>query len=267
ARRTCADEEMKLSIITARPSAADEARVPHRLYGVLSAAVRGTAARWRRMALDEIAAVHAAGALPVLVGGTGLYIRALMRGLADVPPIPEAVRYAARADYTAMGGGAFRDRLIALDPDSEKLHAADVTRLTRAWEVLMGTGRPLRHWQTEAADGAPSHLAFHTVVVDPPRDALYRSCDGRFRRMVETGGLEEAAGLAALNLDPDLPAMKALGVPELLAHLQGRLTLDQAVDQARPLASPAHACHTISTLYLAEYHDAIIRQLDTTLRI
>lgn len=278
----------ELSIITARPSPEDEAQAPHRLYGALSAAQRGTAARWRQMALDEIAAAHAAGQLPVVVGGTGLYLRALMQGLADIPPIPEAVRYAARADYTAMGGTAFRARLVAADPDSEKLHAADVTRLTRAWEVLMATGQPLARWQQAAADGAPKGLDFRVVVIDPPRDALYRSCDGRFRRMVDAGALAEAARLDALGLDPDLPALKALGVPELTHYLHGRLTLDDAIDKAQQatrhyakrqvtwfrhqlraptLASAAHACHTISTLYLTEYRDAIIRSLDTTLRI
>ncbi|HRQ80056.1 MAG TPA: tRNA (adenosine(37)-N6)-dimethylallyltransferase MiaA, partial [Azospirillaceae bacterium] len=137
----------ELSILTARPSAEDEAQAPHRLYGVLPAAERGTAARWRLMALEEIDRIHAAGRLPVLVGGTGLYLRALMQGLADIPPVPEAVRYASRADYTAMGGEAFRARLVAADPESAKLHAGDVTRLTRAWEVLAATGRPLSDWR------------------------------------------------------------------------------------------------------------------------
>jgi tRNA dimethylallyltransferase len=278
----------ELSIITARPTAADQALAPHRLYGALSARERGTAARWRAMALDEVAAAHAAGKLPILVGGTGLYIRALMQGLADIPPIPEAVRYAARADYTALGGEAFRARLIAADPESAKLHAGDVTRLTRAWEVLAATGKSLNHWQKEAADGAPAGLDFRVVVLDPPRPQLYKSCDRRFEMMMQAGALAEAAALAALHLDPDLPAMKALGAPELIELSAGRLSREQAVIKAQQatrnyakrqttwfrhqlsaskLATAAHACHTISTLYVAEYRDAIIRRLDELLRV
>lgn len=278
----------ELSILTARPSPEDEAQVPHRLYGVLPAAERGTAARWRKMALDEIAQAHAAGKVPVLVGGTGLYIRALTQGLADIPPIPEAVRYAARADYTAMGGEAFRARLVAADAESAKLHAGDVTRLTRAWEVLAATGKTLVSWQREAADGAPGELDFRPIVVAPPREALYRSCDRRFDLMMAGGALDEAARLSALKLDPDLPAMKALGVPELLALLAGAMSRDEAAAKARQatrnyakrqttwfrhqiiapgLASSAHACHTISTLYVSEYREAIIQKLDTILRI
>lgn len=278
----------ELSILTARPSAEDEAQAPHRLYGVLPAAERGTAARWRLMALDEIGRIHAAGRVPVLVGGTGLYLRALTQGLADIPPIPEAVRYASRADYTAMGGEAFRARLVAADPESAKLHAGDVTRLTRAWEVLAATGRSLGDLQRQAADGAPGHLDFRAIVVAPPRDALYRSCDRRFDWMMARGALEEVERLAALNLSADLPAMKALGVPELIALLAGAMSREEAAAKARQatrnyakrqttwfrhqmiepaLASPTHACHTISTLYVSEYREAIMRQLDTILRI
>lgn len=278
----------ELSVLTARPTAGDEATVPHRLYGVLPASERGTAARWRVMVLAEIAAAHDRGLTPVVVGGTGLYLRALMQGLADVPPIPQDVRDAARADYARMGGDAFRARLVAADPDSARLHAGDVARLTRAWEVLTATGKALSGWQRDAADGVPPGLDFQTVVVEPPRDALYASCDRRFDLMMENGAQAEVERLAALKLSPDLPAMKALGVPELMELSAGRLSRDEAAARARQatrnyakrqttwfrhqlitpsLASAAHACHTISSLYLAEYRDAIMRRMDKKLRI
>lgn len=281
----------ELSIVTARPREDETEGVPHRLYGVMSAAEKGTAAKWRAMALAEIAAAHEAGHVPVVVGGTGLYLRALMNGLADIPPIPDAIRQAARIDYTSMGGEAFRARLVAVDPASEKLHAGDVTRLTRAWEVWAATGRALTDWQATAADGVPAGMSFHPIVIDPPRRDLYASCDGRFRRMVEMGALEEVRRVAAMNLDPALPAMKALGVPELIGHLNEVFTLDQAIDKAQqatrnyakrqvtwfrhqlvgksagqPLASGSHACHTISSLYKTEEHEAFISRLVTELR-
>lgn len=278
----------ELSVLTARPTAEDEAKAPHRLYGVLPAAQRGTAALWRAMALAEIAAAHDNGLLPVVAGGSGLYLRALMRGLADIPAIPETIRTTARADYAELGGEAFRARLVAADPDSAKLHAGDVARLTRAWEVLAATGKTLTQWQRDAADGVPPDLDFQTIVIEPPRDALYASCDRRFDLMLENGALAEVERLAALKLDCDLPVMKALGAPELMELLVGRLSRDEAAAKARQatrnyakrqttwfrhqlitpsLASAAHACHTISTLYSAEYRDAIMRRLDKKLRI
>ncbi|AWK86839.1 tRNA (adenosine(37)-N6)-dimethylallyltransferase MiaA [Azospirillum thermophilum] len=226
-----------LSVLTARPGPEDLARVPHRLYGVLPAAERGSAARWRDMALAEIAAARAAGRLPVVVGGTGLYLRALMQGLSAVPAIPEEVRRAAHARLAELGGEAFRAELVARDPDSARLHAGDTTRLTRAWEVLEATGRPLSHWQAATAQGAPEGLRFHVVVIDPPRDALYANCDRRFDLMIGQGALEEVRHLDALQreqrLAPDLPVLKALGVPELRRHLHGELPLEAAVELAK----------------------------------
>ena len=276
-----------LDVLTARPPADDLARVPHRLYGVLPAAERGSAAKWRALALDEIAAAHAAGRLPVVVGGTGLYLRALMQGLCDVPDIPDAIRTAAHERLDALGGEAFRAELVARDPDSARLNPGDTTRLTRAWEVLEATGRSLSAWQRDAADGAPPGLAFLVAVIDPPRSDLYAAGDGRFLTMVKRGALDEVRRLDALGLDPALPAMKALGVPELRAHLAGTLSLDDAVAQAqqatrhyakrqvtwfrhqlasRPPAAAVHGCHTLTSLYAPERSDAIVRVIDTIVR-
>ena len=284
-----------LDVLTARPGAEDLARAPHRLYGVLPASERGSAARWRDMALVEIAAAHAAGRLPVVVGGTGLYLRTLMEGLSAVPSIPEDVRKAAHARLRALGGEAFRAELVARDPASAKLNPGDTTRLTRAWEVLEATGHPLSHWQTQTAEGAPEGLRFTVLVLDPPRDALYANCDRRFRVMMGQGALDEVRQLDARNLDPDLPAMKALGVPELRAHLRGELSLDEAIALAQQstrryakrqvtwfrhqLASrppdtseqgseqgAAHGSHTVNSLYSGSLSEAILTYLETTLR-
>ena len=277
----------ELSVLTARPAPEELAQAPHRLYGVLPAAVRGSAAAWRRMALDAINDALGQGWLPVVVGGTGLYLRALMQGLSDVPPVPEAIRHAGRERYAAIGGDAFRTELVARDPASAKLHAGDVTRLTRAWEVLEATGRPLTAWQVEAAEDAPPGLSFLVIVIDPPRDALYAACDRRFGWMMERGALEEVRHLDALGLDRGLPAMKALGVPELRAHLHGCLSLDEAVAKARqstrnyakrqvtwfrhqlaarPPRSAVHGCHTLDSLFAATHSNAMLGVVDHVLR-
>ncbi|MBP2292111.1 tRNA (adenosine(37)-N6)-dimethylallyltransferase MiaA [Azospirillum rugosum] len=279
-----------LDVLTARPGPADLARVPHRLYGVLPASERGSAARWRDMALAEIAAAHAADRLPVVVGGTGLYLRSLMEGLSAVPAIPEEVRRAAHARLRELGGEAFRAELVARDPASAKLNAGDTTRLTRAWEVLEATGHPLSHWQTRTAEGAPEGLAFTVLVLDPPRDALYANCDRRFVVMMGQGALEEVRRLDAQALDPDLPAMKALGVPELRRYLQNELSLDEAIALAQqstrryakrqvtwfrhqlvarppdPAGGTVHGSHTVNSLYSGSLSEAILTYLETTLR-
>jgi tRNA dimethylallyltransferase len=217
-----------LRILTARPDAAAEARVPHRLYGWLDAGERGSAARWRTLALAEIAAALAAGRLPIVVGGTGLYLRALAEGLSPIPDIPEAVRREAARLHEALGGARFRERLAALDPEAaSRLPPGDTTRLRRAWEVAHATGLPLAQWHRRAREAAPCRFA--TILLAPPREPLYAACDARFAAMLEAGGLAEAARLAARRLDPQLPAMKAVGVPELLRHLAGEIPLSEAV--------------------------------------
>ena len=217
-----------LRILSARPDAAAEARVPHRLYGFLDAAERGSVARWRDLVLAEIAAATETGRLPIVVGGTGLYLRALRHGLALVPDVPADIRAEGTALYKAVGGDGFRERLAALDPEAAaRLPPGDRQRLVRAWEVVRATGVPLRRWQAGADVRAP--YRFVTILVLPPREALYAACDERFAAMVESGALDEVAALAARGLSPDLPAMKAVGVRELLAHLRGETSLAEAV--------------------------------------
>jgi tRNA dimethylallyltransferase len=192
-----------------------------------------SAGRWRELAVAEIEAARGAGRLPVVVGGTGLYLRALARGLADLPQIPDELRRAARARHEALGGPAFYAELAARDPaTAARLEPGDSQRLIRAWEVLEATGRPLAEWQ--ASDpGRRSPYRFLRFVLMPPRQALNAACDGRFLGMLENGALDEVRALLALDLDPALPVMKALGVAELAAHLGGALALEAAAARAR----------------------------------
>jgi tRNA dimethylallyltransferase len=225
-----------LRILTARPTPEDEARVPHRLYGALDGAELCSAARWRAMALAEIEAAETAGSLPVIVGGTGLYLRALTEGLAEIPPVPDAIRAAARALHVAIGGTAFRERLAALDPaGAARLPPGDTQRLIRAYEVALATGRPLGAWLDAARHEAQRLDAdVAMIVLQPPRGPLYEACDARFAAMVERGGaLEEVQALVARGLDPSLPVMKAVGVRELAACLAGALPLAEAVALAQ----------------------------------
>ncbi len=227
----------ELAILTARPDAAALARAPHRLYGVLAGAERGAAGRWRDLALAEIAAAQAAGRRPIVAGGTGLYLEALIHGLADIPPVPPEIRAEAVARHRALGGPAFHAELAQLDPVmAARLHPGDTQRLIRAWEVRAATGRSLAEWQAAppVPSGGPTDaLTFDVVVLMPPRDSLYAACDARFAAMIAAGALEEVRALVALGLDPGLPVMKALGVPPLHHHLNGEISLDEAIVQAQ----------------------------------
>ena len=224
----------ELAVLTARPSAADEARVPHRLYGMMSAAERCSAGQWATLAATAIAEAWDAGRLPIVVGGTGFYIKALSEGLSTMPVVPSGVRNDAMALHARLGTDAFHAELATIDPvAAARLRASDTQRMTRAYEVWLATGRTLTAWQSEPALSPVPDAAFCTIVLEPPRDLLNAACDARFDAMLANGALDEARGLAALNLDPILPAMKALGVPELLRHLAGELTLGEAASAAK----------------------------------
>jgi tRNA dimethylallyltransferase len=217
-----------LAILTARPDAAARARAPHRLYGFLDAAERGSAGSWRTLALAAIGAAAKAGRLPIVVGGTGLYLRALQHGLAPFPEIPEAIKEEAISLHRALGAAAFRERLAEFDPDTaQHLHAGDTQRLVRALAVVRATGVPIGVWRCQPHPGALCRFA--TILMMPPRDRLYAACDSRFSAMMGRGALAEAEALAARGLNSRLPAMKAVGLPELLRHLRGEVTLAEAV--------------------------------------
>lgn len=223
-----------LEILTAQPDAAALARAPHALYGVLDPQDHASAGRWRGMAVEAIAGAHAAGRVPIVVGGTGLYLRALMQGIAAIPPVPAAIRSAARALHAELGGEAFRARLAERDPaGAARLKPSDSQRLIRAYEVLEATGRPLASFHEGAAPRDTADWRFLTLLVMPPRAESHRAIDARFLRMLAAGALDEARALAARNLDRALPAMKALGLPALLDHLKGLISLDEATARAQ----------------------------------
>ncbi|MQX34972.1 tRNA (adenosine(37)-N6)-dimethylallyltransferase MiaA [Roseospira navarrensis] len=219
-----------LRIVSARPSEHDEARAPHRLYGVLDGGDVCSAARWADMAAAEVHAAWTAGRLPLVVGGTGLYMQALTEGLAAIPDIPPDVRAAARARLAARGTAAFHAELAARDPEmAARLDPGNSQRLARAWEVLEATGRSLAWWQRQPPAPPPLRARTLTVVLDPPRDALNAVIDARVEAMRAAGALDEVAALLARRLPPDRPVMRAVGVPHLAAHLRGDLTLPEAV--------------------------------------
>lgn len=218
-----------LRVVTARPSVDEEAQAPHRLYGVLSPSVNCSAAAWKDMAATAMAETWAQGRLPVVVGGTGLYLRTLMHGISPVPAIPDDVRAQARALLAERGNAAFHALLAARDPVmAARLDPANSQRLARAWEVIEASGKSLAEWQALPMEGAVD-AHWLTLSLAPPREVLYEKCDRRFEVMMEHGALEEVRTLAALDLDPALPAMKALGIPELTALLAGTLSREQAV--------------------------------------
>lgn len=221
-----------LRIITARPTPEDEARVPHRLYGVRAASEAASVAWWRSEALSAMAAAHAEGRLPILCGGTGLYFAALTQGLSDIPPVPMPAREEARRLLAQEGPAALHARLAAADPDTAaRLRPSDSQRVARAFEVWRGTGRGLASWQAGGGTG-PAPWRFAAILIDPPRDALRAAIAERWAAMLAAGVVEEVRALAAHGLDPALPAMRAHGVPELVAMLAGRMAPDDASRRA-----------------------------------
>lgn len=215
-----------LRILTARPSPEDEDRAPHRLYGVRDGAEPWSAADWADAARAEIASAHAAGVLPILVGGTGLYIRTLLDGIAPVPPVDPAVRKAVRARDTA-GNAA---ELAHLDPAmAARLNANDSQRIARALEVRLSTGRSLADWQAERRGGLAGTVRIAALVLEPPRPWLHERAHARFDRMLGPEGLAEALRLHARALDPALPIMRAIGVREVIGWATGALSREAAL--------------------------------------
>jgi len=222
-----------LRILTARPSPEEEAKAPHHLFGIADGADGWSVGRWVRAATETLGEIAGRGRDAIVVGGTGLYFRALTVGLADIPSVSAQVRAQAGADFDAMGEVDFRGRLAAADPTAAgRIMPGDRQRLVRAWEVYAATDTTLTDWQT---GGTPALTpgSWRAVALEPPREALYARCDARLARMAEAGALEEVARLAARRLDPALPLMKAVGFRELAAHLRGEVTLAEAIAAAQ----------------------------------
>ena len=218
-----------LRILTARPTLAEEALVPHRLYGHVDAAVNFSAGAWVVDAARVLAEARADHRLAIFVGGSGLYFKALTAGLSAVPPIPAEVREGVRARLERDGVEALHAELALRDPVSaERLKPRDRTRIARALEVVEATGRSLSDWHREGLPPLLPPGEFSALFLAPERDALYARIDARFDAMLAGGALEEVAALASRNLDPLLPAMKAHGVPALIRHLKGEITRETA---------------------------------------
>lgn len=221
----------ELRIVTARPSPSEEAHAPHRLYGVLPAAEPCSAARWLALARAAIEEARASGKVPIVTGGTGLYLRGLDQGIADIPEVPAAIRAALATRLEAEGLPALHAHLARVDPlGAGRIRPGDRQRTLRALEVWEATGRPLSAWQADDRPADRASIAW--IWLDPPRAELHARAAARFRKMLEEGAVEEVRAFLALKLDPALPATKALGVPELARHLAGDLGLEAAVEQA-----------------------------------
>ena len=213
-----------LRVLSARPDEAEMQGVPHRLFGEWDGATACSAADWAARAKGVIAEVHADDGVPILVGGTGLYLRTLLEGIAPVPPIDPAIREAVRALPLA---GAYAELLGADPARAAALSHNDATRIARALEVVRSTGRTLADWQGEKAGGIGNAIQLAPLVLLPPRDWLYERCDRRFAQMLSSGAIAEVEALLARQLDPALPVMRAIGVPEIAAYLRGEASLSE----------------------------------------
>jgi tRNA dimethylallyltransferase len=219
-----------LRILSARPDEAEEARVPHRLYGYRDGAEPCSAADWAADARQAIAETHAAGRLPVLAGGTGLYIRTLIDGIAPVPEIDPKIRAAVRS----MPVDQAHIALGREDPEAAtRIRPSDTTRTARALEVIRSTGRTLRDWQQAKAGGIGGSVSLKPLILLPPREWLYARCDERFENMFSEEGIREVSSLLKRNIPPLAPIMRAIGVREIAAFLSGELSRDEALEAVR----------------------------------
>lgn len=223
-----------IDILAAMPSAEEQSRVPHHLFGVLDATERCSAGRWLEMASTVLGDIHDRGKLPIVVGGTGLYLKVLMDGIAPMPDVPTDTVTALEARFEDIGGAAFRSELATVDPvTAEKFPSSDRQRLIRAAAVYAVTGRPISDWHKEQPD-APGYAARYCVVLFvPPRDELYERINARFDAMMDHGALAEAEAFARRNIDPSLPAARAVGVAELVASIRGDMPMDTAIEKAK----------------------------------
>jgi tRNA dimethylallyltransferase len=215
-----------LRVLSAAPTDDELSRAEHRLYGVQDGALPCSAAEWAAMARTEIADIYARGRVPILVGGTGLYLRTLLDGIAPVPAIDPEVRERVRTAPIEEN----RAKLASLDAESAaRLKPADTARINRALEVILSTGRTLVEWQKQREGGIVEQVELRPIILLPPRKWLYARCDERFSHMIDQGAVAEVEALLARKLNPNLPVMRAIGVPELSAYLLGKTSLDEAI--------------------------------------
>ena len=222
-----------LPILSARPTSEDTESVPHKLFGDLSANEIGSAAEWAQKAAGEIAAAGAAGTHSIVVGGTGLYLRALMEGLNDIPAVPDDVRAEAERYLAQVGNDKFHASLKSRDPKTAAcIKPGDTHRLLRAWTVFEATDRPLSDWH-EVPPTPPLRAMYYPILILPSREPLYAACDDRFDDMIEKGAVEELRAFFATGGSPQSSVMRMLGARELEKHISGELTLDAAISAAK----------------------------------
>ncbi len=215
-----------LAVLSARPNEEEMKGVEHRLFGSWDGSTPCSAADWAKAAKREIADIHGQGAIPILVGGTGLYIRTLLEGIAPIPEIDAQVR----ASVRALPKDAAYAALQAEDPErAAKLAPNDSSRIARALEVVRSTGKPLGYWQEQREGGVEGDISLQPAILLPERSLLYERCDARFASMLENGAVEEVENLLARDLSPELPVMRAIGVPEIAAYLRGDLSREAAI--------------------------------------
>ena len=215
-----------IPVLSAAPTADELARAEHRLYGVLDGVVPCSAADWADMAKREIANIQASGRMPILVGGTGLYLRTLLDGIAPVPAIDPDVRKRVREAAVEEN----REKLETLDPAAAaRLKPGDTARICRALEVILSSGRTLAEWQRQREGGVANDVELRPLILLPPREWLYARCDERFTRMFDGGAVAEVEALLARDVNPNLPITRAIGVPAIAAYLRGELTREQAI--------------------------------------
>lgn len=224
----------EIPLITAQPSPDEQQQAPHALYGCVSAAEHCSAGRWLDMVKQAIEDAWEQEKLPLLVGGTGMYIKSLVEGISPIPDVEPAVRRQARELFARLGNEAFHKELAALDPQmAERLEVGDSQRVVRAYEVVKQTGKSLAYWQDLPMEKVFNEAQFSTFFLSPEHQKVYDNCNGRFEKMVENGVIDEVRALDTLRLDEELPAMKAHGVPEIRAYLKGDMTLEDAITQAQ----------------------------------
>jgi len=215
-----------IPVLAASPDADEQSQCPHKLYGAWDGSEACSAADWAARAKQEIAAAHTAGALPVLVGGTGMYMKVLLEGIAPIPEIDPEIRSQVRAMDTGLAYAALQtedaERAALLEP-------TDSQRIARALEVVRSTGQTLAHWQSRKEGGIQDDIDLHPLILLPDRDWLYERCDRRLVQMLESGAIKEVEALLSRNLNPDLPVMRAIGVPEIAALVKGELSRTEAI--------------------------------------
>ena len=223
----------EIKVLSGRPTSDDYRQAPHRLYGVMSIFKPCTLGIWRKMALETIKECDLSGHLPIICGGTGLYIKFLLNELSPIPDIPPSIKLEAREKLEELGNENFRELLLKNDPVSAcRIKLGDTNRLLRAWEVFRATTKPLSYWHEQSRETG-SQDKFFKVCLMPKREVLYSKCDKRFLDFVELGAIEEAEALNFITASPELPASKTLGLLELIKYTKGELKLSEAIEQAQ----------------------------------